>query len=113
MFKVGQEYLSNNGLRVRIVCNDANFRPLTTIPVCNIIGIVTQTNGVQVVHYYDDEGVYGGVKTNISYIPYSLISDEPNAEEAVLIQEIGSLVEGDVKDREAAMLKIIRKLRTK
>jgi hypothetical protein len=116
VFKLGQEYLTNGGLSVRIVSNDANFRQVAASPICNVIGVVTQKTGAQALHYYSDEGYYAGSKSAPSYDPHHLISDEPTEEETSLINDIiGTVQEFGDRDAntEASLLKIVRRLRKK
>lgn len=112
MFKVGQEYLTNGGLKVRIVSNDAAFKVTVTSPLCNVVGILTHANGNQVLHWFDDAGNYAGVTNNATYKVHNIVSDEPNEEEVALISTIQSMCEKEGATKEN-LLKVIRQLRTK
>lgn len=110
MFKVGDHTTTVSGNPARIIATDAAFVPPSGIK-CNIIAAVkTKGTITETLVYCNEAGKFNGGGVHPQY---DLVSNEPNDEEAALIQEIGNLVEGSVKDRELAMLKIIRKLRAK
>lgn len=113
MFRLNEVYETANGQSVRIICVDANAKYGNTFET-PIVGLVTSKgmSYANAVYLYSKEGKYCGA-TDKSFEPYHLISTEPTEEELSLIQQIGNYCEGSVKDREEALLKIVRQLRRK
>lgn len=113
MFKLGETYYTKAGYPARIVATDAKFLYGAKIcTICALIDVPVSVNSAgQLVYFYTEDGkLYGSGNHS-----YNLISDEPNEEEAGLIQQIFDLAEGldSARDRDQAMLKVIRQLRKK
>jgi hypothetical protein len=111
MFKVGETYFTKGGYVARVITDDAVY----TIhgKVCPIVALVAVPEHVslakQAAYFYSQDGLLSGGGN----ATYDLVSNEPNAEEAKLIEDILDLTEGGVDRKEEALLNIIRQLRNK
>lgn len=110
MFNLNEICRTKCGYDARIICVDAGVSNN-----CNIVAVVSgknKTNGnvqAPIAYPFNAAGKYAGAgNANLD-----LISNEPDEEEKALISLLGDIAEGSVRDREEALLKAIRQIRSK
>jgi hypothetical protein len=110
MFRLGEEYFTKAGYKARIICVDAEYK--INGKVCTVIALLTLPPNIssagQMCYFYTEDGKLTGVGSPA----HDLISNEPNEEEAKLIEQMLDFGrDPNYKDAKGDLLKIIRQLR--